>query len=442
MGRAKASKADERWYISFLFSKLAGGASAPLVPLFVITVLGGGVGEVTLAVVSVSVATVPAFVLWGEYTDKRGKRKLPIVVGTALMAVAFVVMTVSRDMPTFILGNVLYGFFLAATVPSSTILIMERNPEPEWGRAVGRFSKVSGIGWMLGMVLGAVFFAIAPPFVGGMVMAMHVFMGLCAAFSVVATVMAIAWIDEPTVRIDRRWLSEEVIGLRTWAFERARHIPSKIVFNLRPRIIRKARNFLPGWGRSLDIYLVSTFVLFTGIQVFYVPFPVMLSEELGLDSARIFAVYLTASLAAAAMYVWAGREVDRLGNRKSQLIAWGSRSILFPAFAVTLLLMGWGYPLVAFGLAAALNGAIGGLFAIVSVAGVTTALDLAPNRGRGEAVGAYNAVTGLGMIAGGLLGGLVAATLGYYAVAILTGVLGAVAIGLLLKVRFKSSEAS
>jgi len=36
----------------------------------------------------------------------------------------------------------------------------------------------------------------------------------------------------------------------------------------------------------------------------------------------------------------------------------------------------------------------------------------------------------------------VAATLGYYAVGILTGVLGAIAIGLLLQVRFKSSEAS
>ena len=124
MGRAEATKAGERWYLSFLFSKLAGGASAPLVPLFVITVLGGGVGEVTLAIVSVSVATVPAFILWGEYTDKRGKRKLPIVVGMALTAVAFLVMTISRDMPTFILGNVLYGFFLAATVPSSTILIL------------------------------------------------------------------------------------------------------------------------------------------------------------------------------------------------------------------------------------------------------------------------------------------------------------------------------
>ena len=153
MSRVNANASSERWYLSFLYSKMAGGASAPLVPLFVISVLHGGVGEVTLAVVSVSVATVPAFVLWGEYTDKRGKRKLPIMVGMAMTSVAFAIMAISRDLPTFLLGNVLFGFFLAATVPSSTSLITERNPQKDWGRAMGRFTKVSGVGWMIGMVV-------------------------------------------------------------------------------------------------------------------------------------------------------------------------------------------------------------------------------------------------------------------------------------------------
>ena len=441
MGRVNANASSERSYLSLLYINMAGGASAPQVPLFVISVLHGGVGEVTLAVVSVSVATVPAFVLWGEYTDKRGKRKLPIMVGMAMTSVAFVIMAISRDLPTFLLGNVLFGFFLAATVPSSTSLITERNPQRDWGRAMGRFTKVSGVGWMIGMVLGAVFFVIAPSYVGT-VLAMRYFMGLCALFSAMAFVIATMWIDEPLVRIDRRWLADEIVSLRTWAFERSRHIPSRLVFNFKPGVMRKARAILPGWGKDLDIYLVSTFVMFVGIQIFYVPFPVMLSEELGLSSANIFTIFLASALAAAAMYAWAGREVDRLGNRRSQLTAWGARSVLFPAFAITFVVMGWGLPTVAFGLAAILNGLMGSMFSVVSVAGVTTTLNLSPRRGKGEAVGAYNAVIGLGMIVGGILGGVIATFAGYYAVVVVAGILGALAIALLLRVRFDAGETS
>ena len=48
------------------------------------------------------------------------------------------------------------------------------------------------------------------------------------------------------------------------------------------------------------------------------------------------------------MYAWAGREVDKLGNRRAQLIAWGARSAIFPAFGVCLALMAMGHPSLAF----------------------------------------------------------------------------------------------
>ncbi|MCK4969612.1 MAG: MFS transporter, partial [Thermoplasmata archaeon] len=125
MGRGRASGGGERWYLSFFFSKLAGGASAPLIPLFVIIVLGGGVGAVSIAIVSVSIATVPAYILWGDYSDRTRRRRLPLVVGMAMTAIAFLVMGMADSMWMFIAGNMLFGFFLAATVPTSTILIME-----------------------------------------------------------------------------------------------------------------------------------------------------------------------------------------------------------------------------------------------------------------------------------------------------------------------------
>ncbi len=424
----------ERWYISFFFNKLAGGASAPLVPLFVITVLGGGVAEVTLAVVSVSIATVPAFVLWGDYTDRTGQRKGPILWGFGFQIVAFLVMAFSRNMVEFVAGNVLYGFFLAATVPSSTILIMEHNPEAEWGRAVGAFTKVSGIGWLVGMALGAVWFVA----LGSLpeVVAMRTFMLVCGLASALSWAMADRWISEPVRRIDRQWLVDNVVGMRMWAFERARHIPSKVVFFVKPRVLRKTRRLLPDWGRNLDIYLLTTIILFIGIHVFYVPFPVMLTDELHLGSSEVFTVYVVSAFTAAVMYAWAGREVDRLGNRRAQLMAWSVRAVLFSTFSLALLAMARGMEGLVFALVLALNAGTGAMFSIVSVAGITTALDLSPPRIRGEAVGAYNAVTGMGTIVGGFLGGTIAVMAGYTAVALVTGAITVVAIALLLRISF------
>ena len=439
MGRGRASGGGERWYLSFFFSKLAGGASAPLVPLFVIAVLGGGVGAVAIAVVSVSAATVPAYILWGDYSDRTRRRRLPLVVGMAMTSIAFLVMGLADSMWMFIAGNVMYGFFLAATVPTSTILIMEHNPEAIWGEAVGRFAKVSGMGWMTGMALGAVYFASISHFLP-QEPSMRVLMLLCGLSCAIAYALAMFWIDEPKFHIDRRWLEDQLVTMRTWTFERSRHIPSKLVYALRPRVMRKARTFLPGWGRDLDMYLVATFILFTGVMVFYVPFPVMLSEELLLTSSQIFLVYLASAVAAAAMYAWAGREVDKLGNRKAQLVAWGARVVIFSAFALALAAAGRELFQVAFGLSLLFNGLAGAMFAVISVAGITTALDLSPRRGKGEAVGAYNSVTGLGMIVGGLRGGVVATVAGYQAVALVTGAITFVAVIILLKVHFARTE--
>jgi len=439
MGRGRASSGGERWYLSFFFSKLAGGASAPLIPLFVIIVLGGGVGAVSIAIVSVSIATVPAYILWGDYSDRTHRRRLPLVVGMAMTAIAFLVMGMADSMWMFIAGNMMFGFFLAATVPTSTILIMEHNPEAIWGEAVGRFAKVSGLGWMTGMALGAVYFAsishILPP-----EPAMRVLMLMCGLSSAIAYALAMFWIDEPRFHLDRQWLEDQLVTMRTWTFERTRHIPSKLVYVLRPRVMRKARTFLPGWGRDLDMYLVATFVLFVGVMVFYVPFPVMLSEELLLTSSQIFLVYLASAVAAAGMYAWAGREVDQLGNRKAQLTAWAARAVIFSAFGLALVVAGKDLYDIAFGLSLLLNGLAGAMFAVISVAGITTALDLSPRRGKGEAVGAYNSVTGLGMIVGGLLGGLVASVAGYLAVALVTGVITLVAVIILLMVHFSRTE--
>jgi MFS family permease len=433
MAEATASH-GKNWYWAFFVNKMAQGASSALIPLFVIKVLGGHVVEVTLAAVAASASTIPAYLIWGAYVDRTGKRRLPLVWGMAITALAYLVMTFASDIWTFVGANLLAGFFLAATVPTSTILILEHTRKESWGSEVGKFTKLNGIGYVLGLIVGAAYFAVVPGHLGT-VLAMRLFMGVCAAIFVLAWLMTVVWVREPLYKFDHRSFAKDVLHLPAKYIERNNYMPSQ--FLSRPGEIRKARRHGPGWGLQLDLYLVASFTVFVGFLVFYTPFPVMLADELALNDSQIFAVYLTSSIMAAALYGWAGREVDRIGNKRAQLSAWVARVFIFGAFALALLLMARGDHVAAFVLAAALNGAAGAMYAILSVAGTTTVTKLAPSSIQGAALGAYNAVVGVGIVVGGVLGGVIAGAFGWYAVVGVTSALIAVASLILwrLKVR-------
>ena len=423
---------DNHWYWAFFVNKIAQGASSALIPLFVITVLEGHVGEVTLAAVAASASTIPAYMIWGTYVDRTGRRRMPLVWGMAMTALAYVVMTFTSDIWTFVGANLLAGFFLAATVPTSTILILEHTKKESWGAEVGTFTKLNGVGYVVGLVAGAAYFAATAGRLDPE-LAMRLFMGACAAVFAVAWLMTVVWVREPLYKFDHRWFVKDVLHLQAKYLEKQSYLPSQ--FLSRPGEIRKARRHGPGWGLQLDLYLVASFIVFVGFLVFYTPFPVMLADELALSESQIFAVYLTSSIMAAALYGWAGREVDRIGNKRAQLGAWVARVFIFAAFAGALLLVARGDGTAAFVLAAALNGAAGAVYAIIGVAGTTTVTRLAPSNLHGEALGAYNAVVGVGIVVGGVLGGVIAASLGWYAVVATTSALIAVASLILWRLR-------
>lgn len=100
-------------------------------------------------------------------------------------------------------------------------------------------------------------------------------------------------------------------------------------------------------------------------------------------------------------------------------------------------MMARGNGMAAFVLAAALNGAAGAMYAIVGVAGTTTVTKLAPSNIQGAALGAYNAVVGVGIVVGGILGGVIAASLGWYTVVGATSALIAVASLILWRLKVK-----
>jgi len=225
-----------------------------------------------------------------------------------------------------------------------------------------------------------------------------------AALGLLSGLLVQVWTREPAVRVDRREMHLPDVHPR---IERGRYLPIRILHFVNPLDWRRKVRL----SRTLRIYLVCVFLLFGGFTAFYGFFPIFLKESYGLGSPEIFAVYIASQATSIAMYPHVGRWVSARGDRSTQLYASLGRSMLFPSFLlIGMASLPYGARL---GVAIALHAGVGLCWALINVAGSTLVSRLAPENGRAEAFGTYNAVQGFGSILGPLLGGFAAQYLGY-----------------------------
>ena len=382
---------------------MAGGATSALIPLFA-HALGGGLAEVGIIAAATSIASVPAFILWGVLSDRLGRRKPFLLLGFGGTAACFAAMAWAASMPAFYLANLLIGFLASAGGPVGAVLVMETSDRKQWPSRLALLSRVGGIGWVAGLSLGVAWLAVGSVPLTEMG-AMRSLFVVGAVLSGVAGVLGAVWLREPAVKVERRDVALVDFHPR---IERVKFLPMRLLYFIdpRPRPGRSAR--LP---RPLRVYLGSVFLLFTGFTAFYAFFPIFLKEAYGFGSADIFAVYIASHVASAVAYGSVARWIASRGSRPMQVYASLARGALFPSFLALAILP---FPvLVRFPLALVLHAGIGLCWAVLNVAGNTLVSKLAPERGRAEALGAYNATQGVGSIAGPLLGGFAAQSLGY-----------------------------
>lgn len=392
-----------RWFYCYVPHGMAGGATSALIPLFAYA-LGGSLAEVGIIAAATSIASVPAFVLWGVLSDRLGRRKIFLLVGFVGSAVSFLGMAVSFTMAEFYLANLLIGFLGAASGPVGAVLVMETSNRKQWPSRLALLSRVSGVGWVVGLVLGVAWLSIGPRLVGE-VGAMRALFVIGSALGTLAAFLAAAWLAEPAQRVERRSIQLVDIHFRV---ERVKFLPMRLLHYID---LRNHRVMGPRMSNALRRYLVSVFLLFSGFTAFYGFFPILLREAYGLTNPEVFAVFIASQVTSAAFYLRVGKWIADRGGRPLQLYASLGRAVLFPSFfLVTLVPLPWAG---LFAAALLLHAGVGLCWAVINVAGSTLVSKLAPDNARAEALGAYNAMQGFGSILGPLLGGFVAYWFGY-----------------------------
>lgn len=392
-----------RWTFSYLPQGMAGGATSALIPLYTVAI-GGNLATVGIVAAISSIASVPAFILWGTLSDRLERRRAFLLLGFLGTAVSFLAMALSPAIPSFYLANLLIGFLGAASAPVGVVLVMETSEKRRWPTKLAFLSRMTGVGWIAGLTVGAVWLAMAPSWVGGL-SAMRGLFVLGAALALLSALLAALWLQEPKAHVRRHEVHLVDLGLR---IERIKFLPFRLLHFFDPRTHLGRPSKLP---RPLRLYLMSVFFLFAGFTGFYGFFPILLQAVYGFSNPEIFAVYIASQVASASAYGRVGRWVSDRGDRSTQLLAVLGRSVLFPSLLLVALLPAPGAVLLAIVLA--LHAGVGLCWAVINVSGSSLVSRLAPSDGRAAALGAYNAAQGFGSILGPILGGFLAEYLGY-----------------------------
>jgi len=421
MGRTDGS----HWLYAYLPQGISGGATSTLIPLFAFA-LGGSLFNVGIIAAATSVASVPAFMLWGSLSDRLGRRKPFLLIGFIGSGVALLAMALSRTMSEFYLANLLAGCLGAASGPAGTVLLMETSARKDWPARLAVMSRITAVGWVAGLALGVAWLAASPGFVEGELSSMRFLFligaGLAFASGVVVQVATL----EPKVRVDRRHVHLVDTHLRV---ERGRYLPMRVLHFVGPHHDSSGVR-LP---RPLRVYLACVFLLFAGFTAFYSFFPIFLTQAYGLGSPAIFAIYIASQVTSIAVYPRVAGWVSSRGSRPMQLYGSLGRSMLFGSFFL-LGIVGLG-DLPRLGILIALHAGVGACWAVINVASCTLVSHLAPETSRARALGAFNAVQGFGSIFGPLLGGFTAGFFGYGSAFAATVVLVVAGAGLLWATR-------
>ncbi len=429
MGAVSPDSKRYSWFYSFFLTNVPNGGTAPLIPLFLVLAFSGTVLQVGLVTAATSVASIPAFIIWGNLSDHLHMRRLFIIEGFAGLAVSMFAMAISVNFLIFFMANFLLGMLYTASAPAATALLIEQTPRELWSRTLGKFSRIGGAGYLAGLMLGALWFDALP----ATAQDMREFFAMAAAIAAAGTALAAIMIKEErgAARPGRnRGHWNAVAAVPLGLNERAKYLPARI--GAFAGLAVPVRGQQIKIGRRLAFYYVVTVLMSTGFTAFYAVYPNYLVDYLGprygIREQSVFTIYIASSLASTLSYGSVSRLSSAVGEKRLQASALAARVLLIPTFFSAPLFFrgGSGVLLSMLGL----NAAMGLCWAVISVTGQSIVAGMAAHDARGEAMGLYNSSLGIGAISGALLAGLITGLSGYFSDFLFSSV--SVASGLLI----------
>ncbi|HEX2996025.1 MAG TPA: MFS transporter, partial [Anaerolineales bacterium] len=353
-----------------------------------------------------SLASAPAAILWGNLSD-RLQRRLPFMFAGLI---AFAISTILTGLADSVQQIMLYSFvgtmLGTALGPTSSALLLENLPEDHWPVAFGWFNQIGGLSYVAGMLIGTAWLQFLPQsFENATVMrGLFIFAGGLGATS---AILAVIWIKErplrPKLEFDPRMFGR----FTSFTLDRTRSFLPSIANKVNRVSIREMGQLA---RTPLYRYFAYSFIMFVGINIAFVPFPVFLSQALRASNGQVFLINLVKSIVDTFFFVPMGHWMVNRRGLGLQAQAAGLRSVLFGLCGVLALIQGGQAALILIVVIQILNGVT---WAAISVSGPTVVALFSQRGTEARSIGSYNAVLGLAGILGSLAAGYIVDAFGY-----------------------------
>ena len=394
------------WRLGFFFHDMAFGLLTVFIPLYVVLFQNTGLlgGPLMALGVMTSIAifcSIPASFLWGYLCDHTRHYKIFILLSFASIAIILFLMTlpVAQNLIVFVILYVAMQMLHVAHESPKNVLVTENYSRQDWESSFGLYEGLTEIGFIIGLAAGMLMFATTLSF---SVLSTYTFY-LCSALSVVAFILAIAFIADPLMNFERRLVGiERRLDTTFRGFEGS----SKLMDGLRWDGSLKEDSFL-GFAFAIVLFSLAT-------SVFFTPLPIYLKEVFGGQDRFVYLAYILNSVGATAGYFLI-RGRARVMNIKKQM----PRFILLRSLLIFVLV---GVISLAFAptlITCILLVCIGFAYAMYYIMMLSLSMELIPE---GKA-GFFDGMVSLGAAIGAFLGPFLAFNLSYIPTFIIAAVI-------------------
>jgi len=376
-----------RWFIGFIFHKIAFGILSVLLPLYITQTVSGGTltfwGTITA---TATFLAIPFSFLWGYLCDATRHYRFFILVSFAAVTVLlyFLSLTTNLFMLGFFYASI--AIFQVAHEPPKNVLIAETYSHVEWKQGFASYEAWTELGWVVGLLLGFILVTLG--------LSNATLLLVCVYFSLISFLASLAFVMDPALIFERGLVSiEKSISL----VQRGATLLSKAESGAYVWDEFKQEN-----ASALCVGLVF-FSLATSI--FFTPLPVFFARNLTLQTSTIFMLFLLNSAGCLSGYFLTQREADGSEAKTpiKKIVLFRSLLVLLPLFVGVIPFLG------AIVLSITVLVAMGLAYAFYSVSVLSLSMEVIP---QGKA-GLFTALVGTGSAIGCFSGPLIAESLGF-----------------------------
>ncbi len=395
-----------RWYVAFCVINVALGAFSQLLPLYAYF-LGAKASQVGILSAVGSATTILASLFWGKLADASPRRRPLVLFGFFGLAAGYALLAFLSRVGALFALNAGVTFVWMAAGTAATLLVLAEASRADWERELGRFNAISGVGWTSGLLLGAAWTMLLTRFFGegwglrslGLVVAL---LALASGF------LSLRSVPESAGRFNKSPAQTAASFVGNFVAEVRRYGPLHLLEALNPAQLLRFLQGRSAFGPELALCYYGEFLSFLAFSLIFAPFPVFLRQALGWPNELVFALYVAHNATSVFSYRFAQKAIRAFGHRMALAISLFIRVGIFVGFAA----VGRGAPTGLLPFFFALAGLTWSFFQLSTTALVSR---LSPEHMRGQALGIYNAVSGLGNVVGAIIGGYLADSFGFSA---------------------------